>query len=87
MLPFTKISSLALAFFFVSCSLKPEFKEPDVRFNNNINVSKCIEQGGLDCDTFSNAELVKFDEQWWKVFNDQDLNALVDKALKNNCEI
>lgn len=87
MLPFNKISSLALAFFFVSCSLKPEFKEPDVRFNNNINVSKCIEQGGLDCDTFDNTESVKFDEQWWKVFNDQDLNALVDKALKNNTDL
>lgn len=83
----TKIIILLSSFFLVSCSLTPNYKEPDARFNANINMNECIKSGGTNCSPFGSASEVSFDEQWWKIFNDKDLNMLVDKALQNNTDL
>ncbi len=87
MLLHTKIFIILSSFFLLSCSLTPSYKEPDARFNPNINMSECIKSGGRDCSPFNSNTEIKFDEQWWKVFNDKDLNMLVEKALKNNTDL
>lgn len=83
----TKIIILISSFFLVSCSLTPNYKEPDARFNANINMNECIKSGGTNCSPFGSTSEISFDEEWWKIFNDKDLNMLVDKALQNNTDL
>lgn len=73
--------------FFVGCSFKPSFDEPKAEFKSKINMVKCLEQDGKDCKENENEEEVKFDKEWWKIFNDKKLNAIVEKALKNNTDL
>lgn len=82
-----KFMILFAAFFFVACSLKPSFDEPEAKFKANRSIVSCTEQNGKDCKEIEGDEEVKFEREWWKIFNDKKLNALVDKALKNNTDL
>lgn len=73
------------AFFFVACSLKPSFNEPKANFKANVGINECL-QGG-NCQSKGNKDEVKFEKEWWKIFNDKNLNNLVSKALKNNTDL
>ncbi|TQR61499.1 TolC family protein [Campylobacter troglodytis] len=78
---------LILAFFFVSCSFKPFYKEPKPSFNANLSLSECINSKGAVCNNTGGLSEVKFEKEWWRIFNDQNLNSLVVKALKNNTDL
>lgn len=73
------------AFFFVACSFKPSFSEPKANFKANVSINECL-QGG-SCESKGDKDEVKFEKEWWKIFNDKNLNNLVSKALKNNTDL
>ena len=75
-----------LSFFILACSLKPSYKEPKAEFNANSNMLECMEKEGLKCSQNSNNE-VRFAKQWWRIFNDEELNRLIELALKNNTDL
>ena len=77
----------ALLFLLTSCSFKPFYKEPQANFSANVPLSECIEEKGGVCSGGGTTNEVKFEKQWWRVFNDSNLNSLVLKALKNNTDL
>ncbi len=83
----TKFIALAAAFFFAACSLKPWMDTPEAKFNANVALNNCLEQNGSKCEMGSENDEVKFDKEWWKIFNDKKLNEFVEKALKNNTDL
>lgn len=80
-----KISVILMGFLFAACSFKPWMDEPKANFKANVPIKECL-QGG-SCDSKNDKDEVKFEKEWWKIFNDKNLNALVDKALKNNTDL
>lgn len=70
-----QILSLFLAFALAGCSLlSPKLKTPNTDFNIS---SECV-----DCD-----KNLSFDRNWWLLFNDEKLNALVNRALEKNNDL
>lgn len=66
---------LANTIFFSACSLlAPKLKTPDTSFSASNSCKEC--DGNLS-----------FDRQWWKLFKSDELNALVDEALKNSTDL
>lgn len=80
-----KISVILMGFLLAACSFKPWMDEPKANFKANVPIKECL-QGG-SCDSKDDKDEVKFEKEWWKIFNDKNLNALVDKALKNNTDL
>ena len=69
------IFTFIISFLFISCSaLSPSLKTPNPKFS--------IPNECKDCDNALN-----FNKDWWLLFNDKDLNTLVEQALKNNSDI
>ncbi len=81
-----RFSIVILAFLFAACSFKPWMDEPEAKFKANVPLNECLEQNGTKCESRGDDE-VKFDKEWWKIFNDKNLNALVNKALSNNTDL
>ena len=77
----------ALSLFFVACSFKPWMDEPEAKFKANVPLNECLEQNGTKCDSRGSGAEVKFEKEWWKIFNDKNLNALVSKALTNSTDL
>ena len=82
-----RFSIVILAFLFAACSFKPWMDEPEAKFKANVPLNECLEQNGTKCESKGDKDEVKFDKEWWKIFNDKNLNELVDKALKNNTDL
>ncbi|TKX28555.1 TolC family protein [Campylobacter sp. MIT 12-5580] len=78
--------SLATCLVLAGCSLKPFYEAPQARFNASANMLECMEDQGLKCSQNANNQ-VRFDKQWWRLFNDVKLNELVEKALANNTDL
>lgn len=77
----------ALSLFFVACSFKPWMDEPEAKFKANVPLNECLEQNGTKCESGGSGAEVKFEKEWWKIFNDKNLNALVSKALTNSTDL
>lgn len=72
--------STAAAFLLSACSLAPSYERPKIALPNSFN--EVAEQ------TMKNAGLREIENgisrTWWKDFNDERLNLLVDEALRHN---
>ncbi|MDA3968383.1 efflux transporter outer membrane subunit [Helicobacter ibis] len=66
------ISLISLLLIFGGCSLSPKYEQPQVSIPSNFT--------GESADS-------KISVAWWKDFNDEYLNTLVDEALKNNYDL
>jgi multidrug efflux system outer membrane protein len=55
----------------------PDFDRPDVSFD----VPDRYQRGSAD------TEIIEAGDKWWEVFNDPELNALVQEALEHNLDI
>lgn len=80
-----KISVICAGFLFAACSFKPWMDEPKANFKANVAINECLQD--KKCDSKGDKDEVKFEKEWWKIFNDKNLNELVDKALKNNTDL
>ena len=68
---------IALTLLIASCSVGPDYKQPQVYSDEAIN-----ESIGLK----NNPELI-IDHQWYKTFGDEQLNKLVEDGLKSNPDV
>ncbi|HYD19809.1 MAG TPA: efflux transporter outer membrane subunit [Patescibacteria group bacterium] len=84
------ISTLALLATVTACSLAPDFNRPVV--NDSTAFKEAPTLGELTADEAGtwkvaqpSAELPR--GEWWRVFGDERLNALVEEAVANNDEV
>lgn len=82
-----KFSLVIMSLFFAACSFKPWMDEPKANYKANVALIECLEQNGTKCESRGEEAEVKFNKEWWKIFNDKNLNSLVAKALKNNTDL
>ena len=68
---------LSILFLFSACSLSPDLKNIKPKFDENIIMDK----------NSTNSIEANISKQWWKSFNDDKLNEIVDLALKNNTDL
>lgn len=68
-IPFRILILFSVLTVLAQCSLVPEYKRPEVPLPTSI----FLENG-----------TIKIEDRWWEEFKDQDLNLLVEEALKNN---
>lgn len=80
-----KVSVILAGFLFAACSFKPWMDEPKVNYKANVAINECLQD--KKCDSKGDKNEVKFEKEWWKIFNDKNLNELVDKALANNTDL
>ncbi len=65
-----------LLVFFYGCAVGPDYKPPEV----NAPASYQPNQGGI-----TNARVQ--DMEWWKTFNDEKLDSLIQRAVKTNLDL
>ena len=70
--------SIATSLFISACSLSPNLKMPKTNYSANETL------GLLDFEKENNTSISK---EWWKEFEDEKLNKLVNLALKNNTDL
>lgn len=71
------------------CDLAPEFKLPDILVPNAFKEDKSLD--AVDVAPATDGKWKRFDEKakidefaWWRMFNDEALNALMEQAMKEN---
>lgn len=69
----TLLAVAAAALIFSGCSMAPEMKTPKVDLPRSLDDSSSMSS--------------KIDTTWWKRFNDENLNTLIEEALKNNDDL
>lgn len=69
-----RIHLLPAALLLASCTLGPDFMKPDL-------------SGVVDWKETKAASAVSLPDDWWKLFNDRELNLLVDRALAANSDL
>ncbi len=65
------VITLGISFLITSCSFAPEYSRPKVSLPSVKNTEKSIQKEEISTD-------------WWKQFGDENLNRLIEEALKNN---
>lgn len=69
-----KLIYLFILFFLSACSLSPNLKIPEANYTINDKQLNSIKDNNIS-------------KQWWKEFDDENLNKLIDLALKNNNDL
>ena len=64
---------LLTALILSACSVRPDFMKPDVSYT-----AEWIAE---------NAQSEKIVQEWWRVFNDPELNTLIDETVRHNYEL
>jgi len=73
------ISVLALLIVLPGCTLLgPMFERPELALPESY---------GKNAETLEASTLQKIPNQWWKLYQDEELNAIVEKAFNNNSSI
>ncbi len=78
--------TLAAAALFVSgCAVGPDFRKPDAPAANSYTKEPIANIYGKDAQAF--VKDMDVPGQWWTLFQSEQLNALIEKALKSNPNI
>jgi multidrug efflux system outer membrane protein len=69
---------LAVAVVLTGCiKMGPDFRRPDIGIASPVN----YQSGPVE------PTLLEPEDQWWRVYNDAELNSLVEEVLKNNLDL
>jgi multidrug efflux system outer membrane protein len=71
-----QLLAMASALVLAACAVGPDYRRPEVATSDNFV--------GVDATQFSTAEV---EREFWKGFNDQQLNELIERALTANHDI
>jgi multidrug efflux system outer membrane protein len=71
-----QVLALASAVLLAACSVGPDYRRPEIATSDNFV--------GVDATQFSTADV---EREFWKGFNDQQLNELIERALAANHDI
>ena len=75
-----KLTILLLATALTNCSLAPDFKSPEISTPKSFKENQVKQENWKPANSLSKEEK----GQWWKIFNDKQLDELEKQAFSNN---